>query len=208
MACAWLVATLGDEPPLPRTLEGDVDEGSWQRVSELARTGLASPLTTSVGRLFDAVAALSGIRARVNYEGQAAAELEDACDPAPPGGAYPLPLVDEGVLMLDARETVRAVLADVDAGAGPAAISARFHAAVAGATASACALLAERASLDAVALSGGVFQNRTLLDRTRSLLGARGLRVLVPELLPPNDGGISYGQAAVAAAQQFEKRQQ
>jgi hydrogenase maturation protein HypF len=80
------------------------------------------------------------------------------------------------------------------------AVSARFHRTVAGATATACEDAADAAGLDLVVLSGGVFQNRLLLTWTAERLEARGLRVLVPERLPANDGGISYGQAAVAAA--------
>ncbi|MBN1527906.1 MAG: carbamoyltransferase HypF [Thermoleophilaceae bacterium] len=192
MACAWL----GQAPPLPR-----VDPGSWAKVSELVRTGVASPLTSSAGRLFDAVAAICGVRTTVSYEGQAAVELEAAADPAE-GGAYPLPVVDHGgePLVLDARSTVAAVAAAVDEGTETALVAARFHNAVAAATARACALVAERRAVETVVLSGGVFQNRLLLSRTAALLEAAGLEVLLPERLPPNDGGISYGQLAVAAA--------
>jgi hydrogenase maturation protein HypF len=103
-------------------------------------------------------------------------------------------------LLLDASETVRAVSDDLDDEVQPELIAARFHNAVAEATAHACARLAEAAGLNTVALSGGVFQNRLLLERTVPALEARGLRVIVPERLPPNDGAIAYGQAAVAAA--------
>ncbi len=78
-------------------------------------------------------------------------------------------------------------------------VAARFHNAVAAATARACADSAGRHGLDTVALSGGVFQNRVLVERTAALLSEAGLRVLVPHVLPPNDGGIAFGQAAVAA---------
>ena len=82
----------------------------------------------------------------------------------------------------------------------PPAVAARFHNAVAAATAAACSDLAAEHGTEVVVLSGGVFQNRLLLERTVGLLGGHGLRVLVPERLPPNDGGISFGQVAVAAA--------
>ena len=203
MACAWLIAALGERPALPRGLRGQVGHTAWRQVAELAEKGLASPLTTSAGRLFDAVAALCGIRAEVNYEGQAAVELEAAADPAE-RGAYPLPLAGEAPtgepLILDARPTIRAVVRDVERGIPVPIISARFHNALAVATVIACRTAAERARVSTVVLSGGVFQNGTLLARTRALLEADGLRVLVPELLPPNDGGISYGQLAVASA--------
>jgi len=197
MACAWLVAAGEEEPVMPPTLAGAVDTTRWRQVAELARTGAASPQTTSMGRLFDAVSALCGVRATVNYEGQAATELEALADPGERAG-YPLPLLSDGTL--DARPTVRAILADVAAGVEVAEVSARFHNAVAAATAEACAAAARRGGLDTAVLSGGVFQNRLLLDSTVDRLAETGLRVLVPERLPPNDGGISFGQAAVAAA--------
>ena len=93
-----------------------------------------------------------------------------------------------------------AIVGDLASGAEPAAVSARFHNAVAAATAQACAALARHGGLDTAVLSGGVFQNQLLLDCTVDRLAETGLRVLVPERLPPNDGGISFGQAAVAAA--------
>jgi hydrogenase maturation protein HypF len=201
MACSWLVESTGSErPALPPSLEGEVEPLAWRRVCELVRTGLSAPTTTSVGRLFDAVAALCGLRARVSYEGQAAVELEAAADPAE-GGAYELPVVElEGLERLDAREVVRAVLAELEAGAPVGTVSARFHSGLARATARACAAAAGRHGLESVVLSGGVFQNRLLLERTSTALRELGLRVLFPQRLPPNDGGISYGQAAVAAA--------
>jgi hydrogenase maturation protein HypF len=198
MACAWLTAASGERPALPRGLRGQVQRDSWQKVAELARTGVASPLTTSAGRLFDAVAALCGVRAEVNYEGQAAVELEAAADPAE-GGAYALP-VSGTPLVLDARETVRAVARDVEHGVPLPVVSARFHNGLADATAAACESAAAAAGAEVVVLSGGVFQNRLLLTRTAMLLRGAGLRVLVPERLPPNDGGIAYGQLAVASA--------
>jgi len=91
-------------------------------------------------------------------------------------------------------------VADLDAGAAPAVVSARFHRAVAAATATACASAAAAGATDRVVLSGGVFQNQLLLEDTTARLRALGLRVLTPALLPANDGGISYGQAAIAAA--------
>jgi hydrogenase maturation protein HypF len=185
MACAW-------GAPQP----AGVDPDRWAEVSELVRTGLASPLTTSMGRLFDAVSALCGVRTVAIYEGQAAVELEGVADPAE-RGAYPMPA---GGRVLDARETIAAARDDLDRGTLASLVSARFHNAVAAATAAACARIAEAGGLDRVVLSGGVFQNRLLLERTAERLEPCGLRVLVPRLLPPNDGGISYGQAAIAAA--------
>jgi hydrogenase maturation protein HypF len=176
MAVAWLLEA-GWEGPLPGR--------HADQVAELVRTGLSSPWTTSMGRLFDAVAALCGLRDEVTYEGQAAVELEAVAD-QDERGAYDMP-------GLDARPTILAVAEDR---AEPGIVSARFHNTVARATAEALAAACE----EVVVLSGGVFQNRLMLTRTRDALEALGHRVLVPERLPPNDGGISYGQAAVAAA--------
>ena len=211
MACAWAAAADVALAPLP-----GVAPERWRAVASLAapdrsrgradgrlrRNGpggpvrLRRPLTSSAGRLFDAVAALCGLRTVATYEGQAAAELEAACDRSE-RAAYPMPLLEQdGRLVLDARATVAAA---ADRDADPAVVAARFHNALARATARACALLAEGRGLDTVVLSGGVFQNLLLLERTRERLEAAGLRVLVPRVLPPNDGGISFGQAAIAA---------
>ena len=211
MACSWLRAATGEErPSIPPGLRAEVDQARWDEVCELARTGLASPLTTSAGRLFDAVAALVGIRSRVNYEGQAAVELEAAADPVE-RESYPLRLIsgdDAGVdaerdgdaIVLDARELIAALIEDLEAGAEPPRASARFHNALAAATAEVCGVQADRLGLRTVVISGGVFQNRLLMERTAGALRGRDLRVMIPERLPPNDGGISYGQVAVAAA--------
>ncbi|MEA2305198.1 MAG: hydrogenase maturation protein HypF [Solirubrobacteraceae bacterium] len=196
MACAWLVATSGPEPEIPRALAGRVDGEAWRAIARMADTGFAAPVTTSMGRLFDAAAALCGLRTHATYEGQAAIELEAAADPSA-RGAYPI-AVHDGVL--DARPAILALTADVRAGVPVAVVATRFHRAVAGATAQACAAAASAAGTEIVVLSGGVFQNRLLLDDAARRLEQLGLRVLVPERVPPNDGGISYGQAAVAAA--------
>jgi hydrogenase maturation protein HypF len=233
MACAWLVAA-GDEdpPPIPAALTDRVDPSRWQAVAGMARTGTAAPPTTSAGRLFDAVAALCGLRSEVTYEGQAAAELEAACDPAE-RGHYPLPVAAgadasaralaaapdphaaaralaaapdphaAAVAVLDARPLVAAVAADVAAGAAVGAVATRFHNSLAAATAEAVTGIAGERGLGTAVLSGGVFQNRVLLEGVADRLDRAGLRVLIPLRLPPNDGGISYGQAAVAAAREI-----
>jgi hydrogenase maturation protein HypF len=142
------------------------------------------------------------VRTEVTYEGQAAIELEALADRRE-GGAYPLPLLAVGGLdVLDARPTVRAVVADLDGGAAPALVAARFHNGLADATAAGCLRVAERRGARTAVLSGGAFANRRLLERTAAAVSAGGLEVLVPERLPPNDGGIAYGQAAVAAARE------
>jgi hydrogenase maturation protein HypF len=211
MACAWLCAAMESErPPVPTGLRDSVAGEAWEVVSGLTRSGLNSPLTTSAGRLFDAVAALCGVRATIAYEGQAAAELEAMSSPAE-RHAYPLPAIEasgeesvvaEGSMILDPRETLRAIVADLERGVEPDRVGARFHNALGRATADACAVEAERRGLERVVLSGGVFQNRLLLERTVERLRQARLTALVPMRLPPNDGGIAYGQVAVAAARE------
>ncbi len=203
MAGAWLLAA-GEEGsdgvPLPAALRGRVDPAGWRQVLGLARSGLASPLTSSIGRLFDAVAALCGVCPEVNYEGQAAIELEAACDPGE-RGRYAVALQDAGgLLVLDPREMVSAIVSDLAAGAAVSAIATRFHHAIVQATIDACTTLASQHGTETVVLSGGVFANRRLLQGSAAGLAAAGLRVLTPRRLPAGDGGISYGQAAVAAA--------
>jgi hydrogenase maturation protein HypF len=164
-------------------------------VAALARSGL-SPLTSSAGRLFDAVAALLGVRDRVNYEGQAAIELEQLADPAERGAFKAT--VDGGVV--HGVDLVRAAVDDIRAGVAPPVIAARFHNGVVAAIVAVCEHVRSQTGLDTVALSGGVFQNLLLLERTVDRLTALGFTVLTHHRVPPNDGGISLGQAAVAAA--------
>jgi hydrogenase maturation protein HypF len=184
MACSWLQEARGERPDLPKSLVGMVEPGRWSAVASIART---AGRTSSMGRLFDAVAALCGIRAVVSFEGQAAIELEALADPLETG-AYPLGAA------LDARELILEVDREVKGGVPIEVVSARFHNAVARGT----ALAAIASGLDTVVLSGGCFQNRLLTERTIAALG--GLRCLLPRQLPPGDGGISFGQAAIAAA--------
>jgi hydrogenase maturation protein HypF len=204
MACAWLCAAFETaEPGIPERLRDEVSQGDWRAVCRLVESGVGSPPTTSAGRLFDAVAAICGLRARVNHEGQAAMELEGCCDPAEPG-AYPMPLIAPGggPTIIDARQTVVALVSDLARGAEVGAVAARFHRGLATATAAALTHEASARGLEAAVLSGGVFQNRTLLEAVASELRGVGLRVLIPQMLPPNDGQISYGQVVVAIARE------
>ncbi|MEO8968711.1 MAG: carbamoyltransferase HypF, partial [Solirubrobacteraceae bacterium] len=205
MACAWLDVAIGPRPERPATLRDAVSERDWAAVSELAATGFRAPVTSSMGRLFDGVAALCGIRPEVSYEGQAAIELEAAAAMASgapdTGRGYQTELVNEPAgFALDPRAAVRGVLADLAAGVPVPVVAARFHAAIAMGTVAACERACAEQGSDTVVLAGGVFANRILLTAVRETLRGRGLRVLVPERLPIGDGGIAYGQAAVAAA--------
>jgi hydrogenase maturation protein HypF len=162
----------------------------WSQVRESLRVN--APLSSGVGRLFDAVAALLGVRERVSYEGQAAIELEHLAGDAeaPP---YECRL-EAGVIR--GTDLVAAVHDDLDAGRPREEIAAAFHEGVAKAAARACV---DAAGPRSVALSGGSFQNLRLLGSVRTRLATLGFRVLTHSRVPPNDGGISYGQAAVAA---------
>ena len=166
---------------------------AWPAASWLRSTSsVGSPVRRDLGALWRAP--------RITYEGQAAIELENAVDRRE-RGEYPIALDARGDLLeLDPREAIEEVLAQRLAGVPLGTVAARFHTGLARATARACARLASERGLDTVALSGGVFHNRVLLERTAGELARAGLRTLVPELLPAGDGGISYGQAAVAAA--------
>jgi hydrogenase maturation protein HypF len=146
-----------------------------------------------MGRLFDAVSALAGLRQVVNYEGQAAIELEALVDPAEEG-FYAFVVGEQ----IDAGPTIRGVTADVRAGVSPAIIAARFHNGVAHLARDVCVWQREQHGLKEVVLSGGVFQNITLLAETRRLLREAGFEVLVHRQVPANDGGLALGQAAVA----------
>jgi hydrogenase maturation protein HypF len=202
MAAAWLAEALGAQQPLPGALARIVSPGDWEAIGRIGRAPELSPLTSSIGRLFDAVGVLCGAPARVSYEGQAAVELEalawTAGAPAP-GGGYRFQR--DGSCVLDPRAAVSELAGDLECGVPAAVVSARFHAGVAAATVDAVTAIASARGLGTAVLSGGVFQNRMLLRAVAAGLDQAGLRVLVPRRLPPNDGGISFGQAAVAAAQ-------
>ncbi|MEV7422136.1 carbamoyltransferase HypF [Streptomyces sp. NPDC091212] len=165
--------------------------------------------TSSMGRLFDAVASLAGVRHEVAYEAEAAIELEGlarAAPPEPAGNAYAFTFaVRDGAgagepVLADPGPVIRAVAADVRAGVAPELIAARFHTAAARLTADLAEMCRERTGLGVVALSGGVFQNAVLLEATHRALTERDFTVLRPRLLPPNDGGLAFGQLLIAAA--------
>jgi hydrogenase maturation protein HypF len=155
-----------------------------------------TPLTSSLGRLFDAAAALAGVRQQVNYEGQAAIEFEALVDPAE-GGRYPFGL-DQGKVQVGSA--VEALINDVMARVPVSKISAKFHNGLAACVLEICSRIRSETGVDEVALSGGVWQNITLLRRTLSLLGDASFRVYIHREVPANDGGLSLGQAAIAAA--------
>jgi len=163
---------------------------------QMIEKNLRSPLTSSCGRLFDAVSALIGLRDAVTYEGQAAIELEQAV--VPEDGAYSGRIQTVGdKKILDSLPMIAEVIQDLRSGVSRGRISARFHNGLAHLLAQAAQILAEENGLDRVALSGGVFQNATLLERLVGNLTRRGLQVFAHEQVPSNDACIALGQAYI-----------
>jgi len=203
MALAWTALAAG---PDAAARLGETLDPRWPQVLALTAEGAkrASVLTTSAGRLFDAVAALVGLRSRVTYEGQAAIELEMLARGVPRESApgYSADIVQgaspDSLDLLDPSPLIATVLDELGRGADRSVIAAGFHEGLGRATAALGARLARRHDLDTVALSGGVFQNVRFSDIVEDALAAEGLTVLVHESVPPNDGGISIGQAAIA----------
>ena len=166
--------------------------GGDARVQPMVATGFNSPLTSSAGRLFDAVASMLGLCDVATYEAQAAIRLEAAADQSVTSH-YPFDL-RAGVL--DFGQAIRAIVADRQSGS---VVSARIHNTVVAGIVRACESVREQRGLKRVALSGGVFQNEWILTRTLAGLRAGGFEVFINTLVPPNDGGLALGQAAVAA---------
>jgi hydrogenase maturation protein HypF len=159
-------------------------------------TGLNAPPTSSLGRLFDAAAALMGVSQAVNYEAQAAVEMEALADPAETG-AYPLTMTGD---QIDPAPLLAALLADHRAGVARPQMAARFHNGIAGMVIDVCRRLRDETGLTEVALSGGVWQNRTLLQRVLVLAEQSGFVVYSHQVVPANDGGLALGQAVIAQA--------
>ncbi len=165
----------------------------------MARTGMRAPVTTSAGRLFDAISALLGLCDETSYEGQAAVRLQTWAARAANGRRYELECAEQdGVWRLKYAALLGEVMGDLERGVPKEEIARGFHEAVADGIASICARLAAREQLDRVVLSGGVFQNDLLLSLAIRRLKAEGLKVYWPHQVPPNDGGVSLGQAAIA----------
>lgn len=200
MAAVYLERACGEsfidlEIPFARTL----DRRNWAALRSMIESGVNCPETSSVGRLFDAVAAILSLRSTVAYEGQAAIELEAAADDDEHEEGYEFAF-DERTGIVKAEKVIEKVVGDLLDGAPPGAISAKFHAGLAGLIATVARRAREEHRLERVVLSGGVFQNMYLLGRARQRLEDLGFRVFTHRRVPPNDGGISLGQAAVARA--------
>jgi len=165
----------------------------------MADKGLNSPPAISAGRLFDAVAAFLGLAPhRLSFEGEAAMALEAAA--AGEAEPYPFAIRAGAVIEIDPAPMWAALADDAASGRPPGEMALAFHRGLAAAFADVAADIAAHEDLSAVALSGGVFQNALLLEETAARLAAHGLRPLIPRDAPANDGGLAFGQAAVAAA--------
>jgi hydrogenase maturation protein HypF len=177
-------------------------------IQKMLERRLNTPLTSSAGRLFDAVAAITGVCSRVSYEGQAAIELEWlASTLSPTAGTYPFDFATEqaaestgSTLVIDTRPLIREVAHDAESLTEQRVIARRFHSTVVELIAATCTRLRTESGLNTVVLSGGVFLNALLTREVCARLGQDGFRVYRHRLVPPNDGGLSLGQVAVAAA--------
>ncbi|MGC9467197.1 MAG: carbamoyltransferase HypF [Anaerolineae bacterium] len=206
IAVAYLHALgMDDRLPLGEFCPADV-----MRVRTMVDRGLNTPQTSSMGRLFDAVSALVGVCREATYEAQAAMELEQVAGcrsaVAPRGdlssdlAAYPFEIEGTSTpYVVRLASFFDAVLADMGRGSPASDISLRFHRTAAAMIETVCCRVRDVTGIDTVALSGGVFQNRLLLALTLPKLAQAGFRVLRHQAVPPNDGGISLGQAAIAA---------
>jgi hydrogenase maturation protein HypF len=201
MAIAYLFAVYGENiQEMAQKLGLSFPDLEWRVLLKQLATGWHSPVTTSAGRLFDAVSAALGVCRQRTYEGQPALELEMAVDPGE-HDFYPAEVQQDGeTLVLDTLAIFRSAVEDRLTGQNNAIIAARFHQSLVEGLTQMCVMLRERTGLNLIALSGGVFQNGLLVTGLKTSLEQQGFEVLTHKLTPPNDGGISLGQVAIAAA--------
>jgi hydrogenase maturation protein HypF len=193
LAWAWL-DRLGVEPGSLPSLQQTISPEEGRVVLQQIEKGINAPLTSSMGRLFDAAAALCGVRHTVNYEAQAAIEFEALIDPDEQGH-YPFEI---GARQVDPSPLFRSMVQDLQSRVATGKIAARFHRAVEKMAVEVCEEIRTRTSVSIIALSGGVWQNMHLLNGTVKALRASGFTVYTHREVPTNDGGICLGQAVVA----------
>ncbi len=210
MAAVYLAQAYGDAfLDLDIPFVHQLDRPKWHVLAQMIERGINSLPTSSLGRLFDAVAALIGLRNEVLYEGQAAIELEILAQQQEKGIhegqsiIYPFTIStrDQMPTTLDVAPMFRGIVSDIQQGVPASEIADRFHHSIAELLATVCFGTREQTGLNIIALSGGVFQNRLLLEQLVKRLEGMSFQVYVNRRVPPNDGGISLGQIAVAAAQ-------
>jgi len=202
MGAQYLYETFGEEMlSLPLAFVTTMPE-SWQLLNRATRQGINAPLTSSCGRLFDGVAAVVlGFYRRVNFEGEAAIQLERTAAPEEEG-EYPFAVRGEMPWQVDWRPLWQALVEDLGQGVAKEIASARFHNTVARIIQAVAMRISRETGLKKVALGGGVFQNRLLVQRAATLLTGAGLEVLPPRRLSPGDRSLSLGQAMIALAKE------
>jgi hydrogenase maturation protein HypF len=198
-AIGYLLA-LGIDSDLDLPIFKQVDRGEIDIIRSQIEKGINTPLTSSMGRLFDAVSALAGVRGVIEYEAQAAIDMEMlALDAEGETGHYPFSTIDnDGAIIIKIHDLLTAIIDDLHGGKSKAVIAARFHNTIAQMIAEVCQLISAKTDIKKAALSGGVFQNRLLVRKTIPLLESAGLEVYTHRQVPCNDGGISLGQVVIA----------
>jgi hydrogenase maturation protein HypF len=200
MAAVYLHGAFGDEfLKLNLPFVRGMDKRAWATLDKMTATGINSPQTSSMGRLFDAVSSMLGLRETVNYEGQAAIELETIASRSRSVQGYEFE-IDAGTGIISAEALIRRVVEDLLNGLPLPEISAGFHLGVASLIATLARHTRTARRLNRVVLSGGVFQNTFLLENACRMLKVDGFEVYTHSRVPTNDGGISFGQAAIANA--------
>ncbi len=201
-AISYILSLLGESALNRLAFKGRINDVEVDIIKRQIEARLNSPLNSSMGRLFDAVSALIGTRNKIDYEGQAAVELEMAAyseNCADNKESYPYCIIeDKGVRVVKLAALLSAVIGDLSQGTSQGRISIRFHNTIAQLTNEMCQVIANQTGIKQVALSGGVFQNRLLLRKIISLLENNGFQVFTHKQAPCNDGGISLGQAVIA----------
>jgi hydrogenase maturation protein HypF len=201
MALAYLWHYFGRDfvwPGIPALQ--NIGRGKIELLFQMMERRVNSPLTSSCGRLFDAVAALAGIRQRVTYEGQAAIELESAMDPSSSETGYPFELISgNGGWIVGMHSMFEALLHDLGKGLSPGIVSARFHQGIVDVWVRLANLVRERTSLNRICLSGGTLNNQVLTQRFIARLERDDFAVFTQSRVPCGDGGLSLGQALVAS---------
>jgi hydrogenase maturation protein HypF len=205
MGISYLLDAFGEEGArLAMDLMAGLDESSVSIVQRMCARGINSPLTSSLGRLFDGVAAILGLCRRVSFEGQAAMRLENhtagATNYMRRAHLYEFELGNGHVSEISVRPIIRAVVEDLQKGVPVNEISTRFHLSLVQGFTELCARVREETALNRVVLSGGVFQNAIIADGLKNGLQRKGFQVYSHSAVPTNDGGICLGQAVVAAS--------
>ncbi|MCD6384831.1 carbamoyltransferase HypF [Candidatus Sumerlaeota bacterium] len=199
MGATYLYSVFGEEMwGLDIPFTRNIDTRRWHILQQVINRGIHSPLTSSMGRLFDGISAILGVRGTVNYEGQAAMELEFLASFSKDDGTYPYSFIDEEPIRIDYRPLIEAVIDDITQGQRIQTIARRFHHTLASIVESVAIAARKQTGIHIVGLSGGCFQNYLLMTECMERLKSAGFEVLIHKVVPPNDGGVSLGQLLIA----------